>query len=102
MENFISCPEGNNSITFVVTEQEIEYLLNCVNRGLRDGDNRVAETFSHALNSAFIEFNRLREQRLEVPADPNIVNSGPPYNNFEEAFEEDEEYYGDEEDEPEY
>ena len=97
MENFISCPEGNNSITFVLSERELEYVKVCITAGLaHSSENRIAQMFQECLHKALVEFNRLREQRLSVPP-PLDVNVTGPLDPF--PYEDEEEYYDDEEDE---
>jgi len=99
MENFISCPEGDNKITFVLSEGEIEAIETCLQVGLRSGYNSVAEIFQKCMRDASAEFRRLRELRLSVPH-PLDVNVTVPLDPF--PYEDEEEYYDDEEEGEDY
>ena len=102
MENFISCPEGNNSITFVLSERELEYVKVCITAGLaHSSENRIAQMFQECLHKALLEFNRLREQRLSVPP-PMDVNVHLT-NSLDLSYpDEGDDYYDDEEEGEDY
>ena len=100
MENFISCPEGNNSITFVLSEREVEYVKSCIIAGLaHSSENRIAQMFQECLHKALVEFNRLREQRLSVPPPVDVNISHPLDDTYPD---EGDDYYDDDEEDEDY